>query len=151
MTASSASRWAFCCFRAFSSASTLTPSMVPPLSSMIFAVTSSVGAPAFRPSSSQTALLATVASSPGCLPSLRLLFSAAIAWSASIICSSVASGPSPSAAASFCISMFSCPPSKLSELTIGVMFSIAGVLVRARECSPMALLSVLRTLTTGER
>ena len=31
------------------------------------------------------------------------------------------------------------------------MWSIAGVLVRASECRPVALLSALRTVMTGER
>ena len=151
MTASLASRSAFCCLSAFSSSARLTPSTVPLLSSMIFAVTSSAAAPAFRPNSSQTALFATTFSG-GCFSaSLRLRFSARQTLSASTTCSSVASSLKPSSSASFLMSIECCPPSKLSELTMGFIPSIAGVLVSASEWSPTALLSALRTFTTGER
>ena len=49
------------------------------------------------------------------------------------------------------LGLFSCPPSNVDEFTIGVIFSIAGVFVNAREWRPVALPSDLRTVMTGER
>lgn len=121
------------------------------------------GSPGLEPQELTDGLVATtVSSSGGCLPSpgflpsaasLRALFSSMQAESASRICSSPASSPRPSAAASFLMSSFMLvlPPSNVDEFTIGVMPAIAGVLVRAREWRPVALLSVLRTVMTGER
>ena len=66
--------------------------------------------------------------------------------------SSLASSLRPRSCAIFLmISMLFCPPSNVCELTIGDIPSIAGVLVKANECKPVAFPSFFRTVMTGER